>query len=401
MKLISLGGLKVSRIGLGAMTMAGTYTSEGALDDSESIRTIHRALDLGVTHIDTAEIYGPFHSEEVVGQAVKGRRDQVVIATKFGLVSHANGETSPGVMDSSAANVRAAVEGSLKRLGTDYIDLYYQHRVDPNIPIEETAGAVADLVAEGKVLHFGLSEASPETIRRAHAVHPVSALQTEYSLWTRDPEAEILPLLRELGIGFVPYSPLGHGLLTGQIRSVDDFADDDWRKTNPRFTGENFVRNLAIVDEVRAIGAEDRCHPSADRAGLAPHPRRRHRTHPRHPSRRPRRGEHRRGRRRTHRRPARPTQQAHPRRRRTPRRSEHGINRRLTNRAGPGRRRPPRRPGQPAHRQYPVVRIAETAAERRTSRQRGSRHERSRYAGHVVRWRIEGLNDLSVRSFGC
>ena len=256
MKLVSLGGLQVSRIGLGAMTMAGTYTSEGALDDSESIRTIRRALDLGVTHIDTAEIYGPFHSEEVVGQALRGRRDEVVVATKFGLVSHASGEPVPAVMDSSGPNVRAAVEGSLKRLGTDYIDLYYQHRVDPSTPIEETAGAVADLVAEGKVLHFGLSEASPETIRRAHAVYPVSALQTEYSLWTRDPEAEILALLRELGIGFVPYSPLGHGLLTGQIRSVDDFADDDWRKTNPRFTGENFVRNLAIVDEVRAIGAE-------------------------------------------------------------------------------------------------------------------------------------------------
>jgi aryl-alcohol dehydrogenase-like predicted oxidoreductase len=255
-KTVSLGGLKVSRIGLGAMTMAGTYTSEGGLDDSESIRTIHRAFDLGVTHVDTAEVYGPFHSEEVVGQAVKGRREQVVIATKFGLVSHANGQSSPGVLDSSAANVRVAVERSLRRLGTDYIDLYYQHRVDPKIPIEETAEAVADLVAQGKVRHFGLSEASPETIRRAHAVHQVSALQTEYSLWSRDPEAAILPLLRELGIGFVPYSPLGHGLLTGQIRSVDDFADDDWRKTNPRFTGENFVRNLAIVDEVRAIGAE-------------------------------------------------------------------------------------------------------------------------------------------------
>ena len=254
MKTVSLGSLEVSRIGLGAMTMAGTYTSEGALDDAESIRTIHRALDLGVTHIDTAEIYGPFHSEEVVGRAVKGRRDQVVIATKFGLVSHAGG--GPGVIDSSPANIRAAVEGSLRRLGTDHIDLYYQHRVDPGTPIEETAGAVAELVAEGKVLHFGLSEAGPDTIRRAHAVHPVAALQTEYSLWTRDLEAEILPLLRELGIGFVPYSPLGHGLLTGQIRSVDDFADDDWRKTNPRFTGENFDRNLAIVDEVRAIGAE-------------------------------------------------------------------------------------------------------------------------------------------------
>jgi aryl-alcohol dehydrogenase-like predicted oxidoreductase len=254
MKHVKLGGLDVSRIGLGAMTMAGTYTTGGGLDDAESIRTIHRALDLGVTHIDTAEIYGPFHSEEVVGKAIKGRRDDVVVATKFGLVSHAG--DGPGVIDSSAANVKAAVEGSLKRLGTDHIDLYYQHRVDPNTPIEETVGALAELVTEGKVRHIGLSEAGPATIRRAHAVHPVAALQTEYSLWTRDVEADILPLLRELGIGFVPYSPLGHGLLTGQIRTVDDFTDDDWRKTNPRFTGENFQRNLAIVDEVRAIGAE-------------------------------------------------------------------------------------------------------------------------------------------------
>lgn len=254
MKTARLGDLEVSAIGLGAMTMAGTYTSEGTLDNAESIRTIHRALDLGVTHIDTAEIYGPFLSEEIVGQAIRGRRDQVKIATKFGLVSHSSG--GPGVIDSSAANIRTAVEGSLKRLGTDHIDLYYQHRVDQKTPIEETAGAVADLIAEGKVLHFGLSEASPDTIRRAHAVQPVTALQTEYSLWTRDVEAEILPLLRELGIGFVPYSPLGHGLLTGQIRSVEDFPDDDWRKTNPRFNGENFHRNLAIVDEVKAIGAE-------------------------------------------------------------------------------------------------------------------------------------------------
>ncbi|MBF4459232.1 aldo/keto reductase [Pseudoclavibacter sp. VKM Ac-2867] len=253
MKHITLGGLEVSRIGLGAMTMAGTYTSEGELDRSESIATISRALELGVTHIDTAEIYGPFLSEEIVGEAIKGRRDEVKIATKFGLYSHAGRQ--PGV-DSSPANIRAAVEGSLRRLGTDHIDLYYQHRVDRNTPIEDTAGVISELVAEGKVLHFGLSEASPETIRRAHAVHPVSALQTEYSLWTRDVEAEILPLLRELGIGFVPYSPLGHGLLTGQIRSVADFADDDWRTTNPRFTGENFERNLRIVDEVRAIGEE-------------------------------------------------------------------------------------------------------------------------------------------------
>src|SRR4051812_43656072 len=237
MKHVHLGTLEVSRIGLGAMTMAGIYTSEGALDNAESIRTIHRALELGVTHIDTAEIYGPFLSEEIVGQAITGRRDQIQIATKFGLVSHSGG--GPGAIGSSAANVKAAVEGSLKRLGTDHFDLYSQHRIDRDTPIEETAAAVADLIAEGKVLHFGLSEASPETIRRAHAVQPVSALQTEYSLWTRDVETEILPLLRELGIGFVPYSPLGHGLLTGQIRTVHDFADDDWRKTNPRFTGEN------------------------------------------------------------------------------------------------------------------------------------------------------------------
>jgi len=254
MKHVSLGGLDVSRIGLGAMTMAGTYTSGGGLDDPESIRAIHRALDLGVTHIDTAEIYGPFHSEEVVGAAIKNHRDQVVIATKFGLVSHSGG--GPGVTDSSPANVRAAAEGSLKRLGTDYIDLYYQHRVDPNTPIEETAGALADLVAQGKVRYIGLSEASPGTIRRAHTVHPLAALQTEYSLWTRDPEAELLPLLRVLDIGFVPYSPLGHGFLTGQIRSTSDIPDDDWRKTNPRFTGENFQRNLAIVDEVAAIATE-------------------------------------------------------------------------------------------------------------------------------------------------
>ncbi|GAA3634592.1 aldo/keto reductase [Kineosporia mesophila] len=262
MKNTKLGHLEVSRIGLGAMTMAGTYTSEGSLDDSESIRTIHRALDLGVTHIDTAEVYGPYLSEELVGRALAGRRDQVVIATKFGLIAHTGNGSTPGAVDSSPANVRAAVEGSLRRLGTDRIDLYYQHRVDPKTPIEETAGAVSELIAEGKVVHFGLSEAAPDTIRRAHAVQPVAALQTEYSLWTRDVEDEILPLLRQLGIGFVPYSPLGHGLLTGQIRTVDDFRDDDWRKTNPRFTGENFRRNLAIVDEVRAIGAEIGASPA-------------------------------------------------------------------------------------------------------------------------------------------
>jgi aryl-alcohol dehydrogenase-like predicted oxidoreductase len=254
MKHIKLGSLDVSRIGLGAMTMAGTYISGGGLDDAESIRTIHRALELGVSHIDTAEGYGPYHSEELVGRAIKDRRDLVVAATKFGVISHTGRE--PGVPDSSPANVRVAVEGSLQRLGTDHIDLYYQHRVDPNTPIEETVGAMAELVAEGKVRFLGLSEASPSTIRRAHAVHPISALQTEYSLWTRDPEAELLPLLRELGIGFVPYSPLGHGFLTGQIRSVEDIPDDDWRKTNPRFIGESFQHNLRIVDEVEAVATE-------------------------------------------------------------------------------------------------------------------------------------------------
>ena len=252
MKHISIGGLDVSRIGLGAMSMSGYYNI-GTGSDAESIRAIHQALDLGVTHLDTAEIYGPFTNESLVGRAIEGRRDQVVLATKFGLVSHSGG--GPGVLDSSRANIRAAVEGSLKRLGTDYIDLYYQHRVDPKTPIEETVGALADLVAEGKVRYIGLSEAGPATIRRAHAVHPVAALQTEYSLWTRDPEAELLPLLRELGIGFVPYSPLGHGFLTGTIRSPHDLSDDDWRKTNPRFTGENFQRNLRMVAEVEAVAA--------------------------------------------------------------------------------------------------------------------------------------------------
>ena len=259
MKHISIGGLDVSRIGLGAMSMSGYYNI-GAGSDAESIRAIHRALDLGVTHLDTAEIYGPYTNEELVGRAIKDRRDQVVLATKFGLVSHSGG--GPGVIDSSPANVRAAVEGSLKRLGTDHIDLYYQHRVDPKTPIEETVGALARLVAEGKVRHMGLSEAGPETIRRAHAVHPIAALQTEYSLWTRDPEAALLPLLRKLGIGFVPYSPLGHGFLTGKLRSPDDLSADDWRKTNPRFTGENFRRNLRIVDEVEAIATEANATPA-------------------------------------------------------------------------------------------------------------------------------------------
>jgi aryl-alcohol dehydrogenase-like predicted oxidoreductase len=252
-KYINLGDLTVSRIGLGAMGMSHGYTGAGS-DDTESIRTIHRALDLGVTFIDTAEIYGPFVNEELVGRALKGRRDGVVLATKFGLVSHA-GEGAWN-LDSSPANIRTALEGSLRRLGSDYIDLYYQHRVDPNTPIEETVGALAELVADGKIGHIGLSAAGANTIRRAHAVHPISALQSEYSLWTRDLEVEILPLLRELGIGLVPFSPLGRGFLTGTIRSPEQFADDDFRKDNPRFTGENFQRNLRIADEVQAVATE-------------------------------------------------------------------------------------------------------------------------------------------------
>jgi aryl-alcohol dehydrogenase-like predicted oxidoreductase len=259
MKHISLGELDVSRIGLGTMAMSGYYLDPDS-SDTESIRTIQRALDLGVTHIDTAEVYGPYANEELVARAIKGRRDEIVLATKFGFISH--GGDGPGVLDSSPANIRIAAEGSLKRLGTDHIDLYYQHRVDPKTPIEDTVGALAELVAEGKVRHIGLSEAGPDTIRRAHAVHPLTALQTEYSLWTRDPEAELLPLLRELGIGFVPYSPLGHGFLTGTIRSPEDLSDDDWRKTNPRFTGENFQRNLRIVDEVEAVASEADATPA-------------------------------------------------------------------------------------------------------------------------------------------
>jgi aryl-alcohol dehydrogenase-like predicted oxidoreductase len=258
-KHIKLGNLDVSRIGLGAMGMSFGYTGAGS-DDAESLRTIHRALDLGVTFLDTAEIYGPFTNEELVGRALKGRRDEVVLATKFGLVSHEGG--GAGNLDSSAGNIRTAVEGSLRRLGTDRIDLYYQHRVDPDTPIEDTVGALAELVAEGKIRHIGLSEAGVDTIRRAHAVHPITALQSEYSLWTRDPEPEVLAVTRELGIGFVPYSPLGHGFLTGKIRSTEQFADTDWRKTNPRFTGENFQRNLRIADEVEAIAAEAGATPA-------------------------------------------------------------------------------------------------------------------------------------------
>ncbi len=253
MKHHHLGTLDVGRIGLGTMGMSSAYTGAGS-DDAESIRTINRALDLGVTLVDTAEIYGPYVNEELVGRAIAGRRDEVVLATKFGLVSHAG--AGPWNLDSRPANVRAALEGSLRRLGTDHVDLYYQHRVDPDTPIEETVGVLAELVAEGKVRHIGLSEAGPDTIRRAHAAHPITALQSEYSLWTRDPEARVLAVLRELGIGLVAYSPLGRGFLTGAIRSVEDFAEDDSRKTNPRFIGENFEHNLRAVEEVAAIAAE-------------------------------------------------------------------------------------------------------------------------------------------------
>jgi aryl-alcohol dehydrogenase-like predicted oxidoreductase len=259
MKYIKLGDLKVSRIGLGAMGMSAAYTGAGT-DDGESIRTIHRALELGITLLDTAETYGPFTNEELVGRAIKGHRDEVVLSTKFGRISHARGGTR--IPDSSPANIRRAIEGSLRRLGTDHIDLYYQHRVDPNTPIEETIGAVAELVTEGKVGHIGLSAAGPATIRRAQATHPIAALQSEYSLWTRDPETEVLPLTRELGICFVPFSPLGHGFLTGTIRSTEQFDDNDWRKNNPRFTGENFTHNLRIADEVQAIAAEADATPA-------------------------------------------------------------------------------------------------------------------------------------------
>ncbi len=252
MKHAKLRDLDVARIGLGAMGMSAAYSGAGR-DDAESIRTIHRALDLGVTLIDTAEIYGPYTNEELVGRALKDRREKVVIATKFGMISHTGG--GPGTLDSSPANVRTAVEGSLRRLDTDHIDLYYQHRVDRNTPIEDTVGAVAELVAEGKVRHIGLSEAGADTIRRAQAVHPITALQSEYSLWTRDPEAVVLPLLRELGIGFVPYSPLGRGFLTGKVRSLDDFDATDFRRQNPRFSADNFQQNLRIADEVGELAA--------------------------------------------------------------------------------------------------------------------------------------------------
>lgn len=251
MKQAQLGGLQVGRLGLGAMGMSVAY-AVGGFDDAESVRTVHRAIDLGVTLIDTAEVYGPYVNEELLARALRGRRDQVVLATKFGLISHTGREG----LDSSPANIRIAVDGSLRRLATDRIDLYYQHRLDRQTPIEETVGALAELVAAGKVRHIGLSEVGVDSIRRAHAVHPITAVQSEYSLWTRDQEDEILPVLRELGIGFVAYSPLGRGFLTGAIRSTHELPETDYRKTNPRFFDENFQHNLRCADEVRDISAD-------------------------------------------------------------------------------------------------------------------------------------------------
>ena len=254
MKTRTLGSLEVSALGLGCMGMSAFY---GSTDEAEATATIHRALELGITFLDTAQLYGPMTNEELVGRAVKGRRDEYVIATKF--ARRIEPTTKPGdlstlgPLDGSAEHVHSSVDGSLARLGTDYIDLYYQHRVDPNVEIEETVGAMAELVQQGKIRHIGLSEAAPDTIRRAHAVHPVTAVQTEFSMWSREPEAEIIPTCRELGIGFVPYSPLGRGFLSGRFSKPEDLDEGDFRRSGPRFTGENLKANLALAQKVREI----------------------------------------------------------------------------------------------------------------------------------------------------
>jgi aryl-alcohol dehydrogenase-like predicted oxidoreductase len=262
MKRRKLRDLEVSAIGLGCMGMSAYY---GSTDEDEGVKTIQRALELGIDFLDTAQLYGPLTNEILVGRAIKGHRDEYVIATKFSrrLDDAVPGDmSSVGPQDGSAAYVRRSVEGSLERLGTEYVDLYFQHRVDPNVPIEETVGAMAELVEEGKVRHIGLSEAAPETIRRANAVHPITAVQTEYSLWSRDPETDVLPTCRELGIGFVPYSPLGRGFLAGRFTSLDDLAEDDFRRRGPRFAGKNLEANLDLAAKVREIADEKGITPA-------------------------------------------------------------------------------------------------------------------------------------------